>query len=111
MRSTYLFHVIYLGVNDMLQQEIGRANLQALMCAQQMLNSEPHKAAQVFGLDSQTTEFIKKLTPSQIDKLAHSGVFAFEFRFSGKALDFLNQYLNGDDLALSQAVINMSGAK
>lgn len=95
----------------MLMQEIGKANLLALMCAHQMVLTEPQKAAQVFGLDEQTSEFFKKLTPSNIDRMAQSGMFAFEFRFNGKSLDFLKQYLGGDDLAITQAVINLSGAR
>lgn len=95
----------------MLSQEIGRANLLALMCAQQMVLTEPHKAAQVFGLDEQATDFIKQLTPSHIERIATSGMFAFEFRFTGKSLEFLKSYVKGDDLAITQAVINLSGAK
>lgn len=95
----------------MLTQEIGRANLLALMCAQQMVLTEPQKAAQVFGLDEQTSEFFKQLTPSSIERIALSGMFAFEFRFTGKSLDFLKQYVSGDDLAITQAVINLAGAK
>lgn len=89
--------------------EVRRTNLQALMLANQLSNKEPAKALQMFGLDEQAVAFFKDITPTQIDRLANCGHSAFTFRFTGKSLEYIDAYLKGDDLAMTQAMLNISG--
>lgn len=89
----------------LLQEELRTNNRHGLMVAQQALNSQPEKAAQMFGLDEKTASFIKSLSPTQIERLAACGHATFAFRFTGQSIEFLQEFLNGDDMAMTQVIL------
>lgn len=85
--------------------DLVKLNSHFLMVAQKQLTTDPISAKHKLGLDDSTAEFISQLSPLDIHKLAESGISAITFRFEEESLSHLANYIAGDDLAITQAVL------
>lgn len=85
--------------------EIVKLNSHFLMVAQKQLSADPITAKHKLGLNDSTADFISQLSPLDIHKLAESGISAIQFRFDEGSLSHLKNYIDGDDLAITQAVL------
>ena len=86
-----------------MQGEVSKSNMTNLVLAQQLIKSNALAARYLLGIGERETEFLVSLGPSAMQRLADSGTLLFNFRFSGESLPKLQAYLDGDDLAFTQA--------
>ena len=85
--------------------EMMKLNNHFLILAQQQLTTDPLLARHKLGLTEAASSFISNLSPIDIMKLSDSGISAVTFRFAEGSLAHLTNYLSGDDLAITQAVL------
>lgn len=88
--------------------DLSKLNSHFLMVAQKQLSSDPITAKHKLGLDDTTADFISNLSPLDIHKLSESGISAITFRFEESSLSHLANYIAGDDMAITQAVLGQA---
>lgn len=88
--------------------ELIKLNSHFLMAAQKELSVNPISAKHKFGMDDQVASFVTSMSPLDIQRMAESGVCVIKFKFEAESLPYLTNYIGGDDLAITQAVL---GAK
>lgn len=86
-------------------RELTKLNYQFLMVAQKQLLQDPISAKYKLGMDDSTADFLSSISVTDIQKLAESGVCAVQFRFDKSSITHLTNYISGDDLAITQAVL------
>lgn len=92
-------------VNSVANAELIKLNQHFLMFAQKHLSANPMSAKYKLGVDDKTAAFLSSMSPLDIQRLSESGVSAIQFRFNEASIAHLNNYISGDDLALTQAVL------
>jgi len=90
-------------------QEITNLNMQFLVTAQKQLIQNPIAAKHQLGIDDATAEFLEAMSTADILKLAQSGISTIQFRFPQSSIKHLTNYISGDNLAITQALL-ASGA-
>jgi|GEM_PF-4756378 hypothetical protein len=88
--------------------ELIKLNSHFLMAAQRQLSINPITAKHKLGMDEETANFVSSMSPLDIQRMAESGICVIKFKFEVESLPYLTNYINGDDLAITQAVL---GAK
>lgn len=86
-------------------QELTNLNSHFLMVAQKQLLQDPISAKHKLGMDDSVANFIDKLSVTDMQKLAESGVCTVQFRFNKASIPHLANYISGDNLAITQAVL------
>lgn len=86
-------------------QELTKLNYQFLMVAQKQLLQDPISAKHKLGMDDSIADFLGSISVTDMQKLAESGVCAVQFRFDKSSIPHLSNYISGDDLAITQAVL------
>lgn len=81
--------------------DIKFANYQNLVIAQRMIQEAPLSARQLLGIGEKEAAFISGLTTSQINKLSSTDLLLFSFRFKENSISSLENYIDGDELALT----------
>ncbi len=81
--------------------EVKFANYQNLVFAQHMIQNAPLAARQLLGIGEKEASFIENLTSSQIDKLSQTDLLLFSFRFKEPSISSLQDFIAGDELALT----------
>lgn len=81
--------------------EIKFANYQNLVIAQKMIQNTPLSARQLLGIGEKEASFIANLSSAQLDKLSETDLLLFSFRFKEPAINNLQDFIDGDDLALT----------
>jgi flagellar transcriptional activator FlhD len=95
---------------DEMMDEIRDVNLNYLMLAQHMIQTDKTAAVFRLGISQDVADLIETLTPAQILKLASSGMLVSRFRFDdGLVLNMLTSYTKDRALAQSHAAILMAG--
>lgn len=92
-----------------MQGEISKTNMTNLLLAQQMIQAKPLVARHLLDIDEVEEQFIANLGPSALQRLASCGALLFSFKFSGESLKSLQAFVDGDELALSQAELALVG--
>jgi len=93
------------GTINVSNLELEKLNSHFLMLAQKHLSSNPITAKHKLGVDDATAEFLTSMSPLDIQRLAESGICTVQFRFDSASLNHLSNYIAGDDLAITQAVL------
>ncbi len=86
-------------------QELTKLNYQFLMVAQKQIQKNPITAKHQLGMDEATATFLSSMSITDMQKLAESGISAVSFRFDKSNIHHLANYISGDDLAITQAVL------
>lgn len=86
-------------------QELINLNMQFLMTAQKQLIQNPISAKHQLGMDEETASFLKSMTSADILKLAESGISTIQFRFTQNSIKHLSNFISGDNLAITQALL------
>ena len=86
--------------------EITNLNYQYLMLAQKKLQENLITARHNLGLDEDSANFLSTMSIEQLQRLASSGISAIQFRFNKNSIPHLTNYVSGDDLAITQAVLS-----
>jgi flagellar transcriptional activator FlhD len=95
---------------DEMMDEIRDVNLNYLMLAQHMIQTDKTAAVFRLGISQDVADLIETLTPAQILKLASYGMLVSRFRFDdGLVLNMLTSYTKDRALAQSHAAILMAG--
>lgn len=93
------------GTESNVGQELTTLNYQYLLMAQKKLLQNPIVAKHKLGIDDQTADFLGSMSASEIQKLAESGVCTVKFRFDKASIEHLSNFVSGDDMAITQAVL------
>ena len=95
---------------DEMMDEIREVNLNYLMLAQHMIQTDKTAAVFRLGISQDVADLIETLTAAQILKLAGSGMLVSRFRFDdGMVLNMLTSYTKDRAMAQSHAAILMAG--
>ncbi|MDO9009710.1 MAG: flagellar transcriptional regulator FlhD [Thiobacillus sp.] len=95
---------------DEMMDEIRDVNLNYLMLAQHMIQTDKTAAVFRLGISQDVADLIETLTAAQILKLAGSGMLVSRFRFDdGMVLNMLTSYTKDRAMAQSHAAILMAG--
>ncbi|MBU2642761.1 MAG: flagellar transcriptional regulator FlhD [Gammaproteobacteria bacterium] len=95
---------------DEMMEEIRDVNLNYLMLAQHMIQTDKTAAVFRLGISQDVADLIETLTAAQILKLAGSGMLVSRFRFDdGMVLNMLTSYTKDRAMAQSHAAILMAG--
>lgn len=92
-------------VGTVQNQELTNLNYQFLIVAQKQIHINPITAKHQLGMDDKTAEFLGSMSATDMQKLAESGISAVSFRFDKSNIHFVENYISGDDLAITQAVL------
>jgi flagellar transcriptional activator FlhD len=87
-------------------EEIREINLRYLLLAQRMLREDKATASYRLGLGKDVADLLTDLTPSQVLKMAGSGVLLAGFRFDDRIiLDMLSNYRGERSMSNTHAAI------
>ena len=92
-----------------MMDEIQEINLRYMLLAQRMLREDKATASYRLGLGQEVADALADLTPSQILKMAGSGVLLPRFRFDDQLiLNMLANYRTGRSMSNTHAAILMA---
>ena len=87
-------------------EEIREINLRYILLAQRMLREDKATASYRLGLGKDVADLLTDLTPSQVLKMAGSGVLLAGFRFDDRIiLDMLTNYRGERSMSNTHAAI------
>lgn len=93
-----------------MMEEIREINLRYMLLAQRMLREDKASASYRLGLGREVADILTELTPSQVLKMAGSGVLLPRFRFDDRLiLDMLANYRGERTMTNTHASILMAG--
>ena len=96
--------------NDQLLGEIREANLNYLLLAQQMINTDKPAGMFRLGVSQEVADILAQLTPAQIIKMAASNMLLCRFRFDDSMiLGLLVDHGKSKPMAQSHAAVLMTG--
>lgn len=93
------------SIQSAANQEITKLNYQFLMVVQKQLLQDELSAKNQFGIDQEVADFLKDLPVTGLQKMAESGICTLYFRFGKECLPYLTDFVEGDDLAICQALL------